>query len=330
MQFLEGIEFHESAFIAATVFGGSRDEGFVGAFLLEAVEHPGFRGDDDSGCGRLSAPLDHFLGGTDDIGEHADGAGAFRVGDQWGIGMLVPDAADGGVGPFDVDVAIAFPEGHGAAGLFHHPAAEVFVGDKEQIAVGGGGVDDADGVAAGADDIAEGLHGGGAIDIGDGVEIGVGLLEGGEAIGGAAFFEGTAGIEVGEEDAFVGVEDFGGFGHEMDATEDDDVGGSTGGLLGEAEGIADEIGDILDFWDLVIMGEDDGVEALFQAEDFACEGIQALGGEHGSGGEPVGTRGHGIGHVNHGQSVDPEGAVDKVQGASFLGLRNFPRGGAAW
>ena len=84
-------------------------------------------------------------------------------------------------------------------------------------------------------------------------------------------FEGAAGVFVGQDDNFVGVKDFGGFGHEMDAGKDDDVGRGFGRLLGQAEGIADKIGNVLDFGDLVVMGQDDGVELLFEREDFARE-----------------------------------------------------------
>jgi hypothetical protein len=59
----------------------------------------------------------------------------------------------------------------------------------------------------------------------------------------------------------------------MDAAEDDDLGGGFGGLLGKAEGIADIIGEVLDFRDLIIMGEEDGVELSFQVKDGAGKSV---------------------------------------------------------
>ncbi len=58
----------------------------------------------------------------------------------------------------------------------------------------------------------------------------------------------------------------------MDATEEDDVGLGGLGLVAEAEGVADEIGDALDVLVLVIVGEDDGVALFLEGEDFLLDG----------------------------------------------------------
>lgn len=54
----------------------------------------------------------------------------------------------------------------------------------------------------------------------------------------------------------------------MYATEYDDIGIGFLGLLCEAEGITDVIRDVLDFWDLIIMRENDGIELLLQGINF--------------------------------------------------------------
>ncbi len=54
-------------------------------------------------------------------------------------------------------------------------------------------------------------------------------------MGGARLLERAASIGVWEDDDFPGVHDFGGFCHEMDAAEDDDVGLGGFGMVGEAE-----------------------------------------------------------------------------------------------
>ena len=125
---------------------------------------------------------------------------------------------------------------------------------------------------------------GGAVDVGDDVDAGVALLVGGEFAGVARFGEGAAGVEIGQEDFFVGVDDLGGFGHEVDAAEEDDVGLGGLGLVGEAEGVADVIGHFLDFAVLIIMGEDDGVFLFLEGEDFLLKRAHRLNLAHSAGG----------------------------------------------
>ena len=62
----------------------------------------------------------------------------------------------------------------------------------------------------------------------------------------------------------------------MHAAEDDDVGVGLGRLLREAERIAHVIRHVLDFADLIIVREDDGVELLLEREDFAGQRVEAL------------------------------------------------------
>ena len=191
-------------------------------------------------------------------------------------GVLVDTCVSLGVvvAELGVGVTIALPQGHGATGLFHDPGTEVFVGHEQEIAIFGRGVDDFDGVAAGADDVAEGFHFRAAINIGDGIKVGIGGLKFRELWSRAALLQGTTGVLVGQHDDFVGVQNLRGFGHEMDAAKNDDVGTGLGGLLGEAEGIADEIGDVLDFGDLIVVSEDDGVEFFLERKNFTGEGIE--------------------------------------------------------
>jgi hypothetical protein len=103
------------------------------------------------------AKVNHLFRGANLVGQQADGLGAFGMGDQRGVGELAADARDSGVGELDVRVTTALPQGHLPARLLHHPGAEVLVRDEQQVALFGGGVDDFDGVAAGANDIAQGL-----------------------------------------------------------------------------------------------------------------------------------------------------------------------------
>ena len=49
----------------------------------------------------------------------------------------------------------------------------------------------------------------------------------------------------------------------MNAAKDNDIRLGGGCLLGKTEGIADEISHVLNLWDLIIVGENDGVELAF-------------------------------------------------------------------
>jgi hypothetical protein len=86
--------------------------------------------------------------------------------------------------------------------------------------------------------------------------------------GGAAIGEAATGAEVGQEHPLVVVEHLGRLGHEMDAAEDDRPGIHLGGRPGQLEAVARDVGEILDLPLLVIMGEDRGIFALFEGEDF--------------------------------------------------------------
>jgi hypothetical protein len=284
VEFLERVHLHVTAIGAGALAGGAGDEAFVRDFALEAMQHAGL-GDDDEGVGWMIATvMDHFLGGTDFVGEHAHRVGAFRVGDDGSVGILLMDAGDAVAGELDMDVAGALPEVHFTAGLLHDPGAEVLIGDKQDGAVLRGGLDDFDRIAAGADAIAEGFDVGAAVDVGDDVVVfgGVGLEEGFQLGAGAALLEGAAGIGVGQDDDLTGIDDLGGFRHEMDAAEGDDIGVGLFGFVGQAEGVADEISDFLDVAGLVIVGQDEGIALFFEAQDFVLEG-EGCGGDHGGG-----------------------------------------------
>ncbi len=115
--------------------------------------------------------------------------------------------------------------------MLHNPGSEIFVRHEQQVAVRRRCVDDFDGIAAGANHVAEGLNFRAAVDIGDGVEVRVSGLQGFELRGGAAFFERTAGVRIRQDHDLVRVENFRRFRHEMHAREDNHVRARPGRLL---------------------------------------------------------------------------------------------------
>ena len=81
----------------------------------------------------------------------------------------------------------------------------------------------------------------------------------------------------------------------MHAAEGDDIGVGFLGLVGQAERVAHVVGDFLDLGDLVIVGQDDGVALLLEAQDFGAQvegGGMAGHGGHGyafsGGAQPAG------------------------------------------
>ena len=266
-EFLQGVHLHVAAVRAGAAVGGAGDEVLVRAFLAQAVQHAALGDDDDVFDRRVLAVGDHLLGRADFVSQQPNRLGAFRVGDDEGVGIFRLDPVDGVAGELDVDITVALPQIHLAAGLLHDPGTEVFVRDKKDGPVSGSELDDFHGVAGGADDVAERFDAAGAVDVGDDVVVflRVRLEEGFELVGGAGLFERAAGVGVGQDDDFFGVHDLGGLRHEVDAAEGDDVGIGGLGMIGEAERVAHVVGDVLDVAGLIVVREDDGVPAFFRA-----------------------------------------------------------------
>ena len=70
------------------------------------------------------------------------------------------------------------------------------------------------------------------------------------------------GVGIRQQHGLLGREDRGRLGHEVDAAEGDHLGAGARRLLGEAERVAHEVGDVLDLGQLVVVGEDDGAALL--------------------------------------------------------------------
>ncbi len=156
-------------------------------------------------------------------------------------------------------------DAHGSGGV----SAQVLVWEEENaFAAGKGPFEDGAGVRAGADDAsvaaAEGLQVGGGVDVGDGhevvgvddrAEVGPGGFDGVEVghVGHAA-----TGGHVGQDDVDFGAgEDVGGFGHEVDAAEDDGPAGCAfGGHFRQFVAVTPEVGELDDLVLLVVVAQD--------------------------------------------------------------------------
>ena len=111
-----------------------------------------------------------------------------------------------------------------------------------------------------------------AVDVGQRDMVGVGLAERLELVGRAAVLEAAAGVHVGQDDDLFRRQDLRRLGHEADAAKGDHLGVGRGRLARQVEAVADEIGEVLDFGLLVIMGEDDRVALALQPLDLGRAG----------------------------------------------------------
>lgn len=273
MQLLQGVHLHVAAGGAGAAVGGAGDESFVRGLAAEAVEHAFFCGDDEIfGLGGFGV-VHHFFGGANDVGEHSDAKGAFGVCDEFGVGIFFADFGDTVPGELDVNVTGTLPKIHFSAGLLHDPTAEVLIGNEEDVAVGRSGLHDGFRIAAGANDIAQGFDVGAAVDVGDDVVIFVGVVgeELFQLIAGTSLLKRASGVLIRENDDFVRICNFGRLRHEVDAAKCDDIGVGFFCLKGKPQRVANVVSDLLDFGDLVVVGEDDGVALFLKAQDFLTE-----------------------------------------------------------
>ena len=206
-------------------------------------------------------------GGADEIGQIKELLLAFRMGDHLGLGVVELELEQGLLAEGFMDLAAAGPEGQVPATLALDPAAQVLVWGKQDRLVSGQLVDQVHRVAAGADQVALGLHRRRTVDVAHHDMVGMGGAKGGKGIGWAGIGQAAARIQVWQQHGFARVEDFGRFGHEMDAAKDDDIRLGGRGFAGEFQGIANEVGDVLDGWLLVVVGQDHGLALALEGAD---------------------------------------------------------------
>ena len=105
--------------------------------------------------------------------------------------------------------------------MFDDPLAEVFIWDEKDGAIFWCLIDNFGSIPRGADNVAKRLHTGRAIDVSDDVVIliFIFLQKGFEFVGGTSLFEGASSIFIGKNNCLFGVQNFGGFRHEMNTAE---------------------------------------------------------------------------------------------------------------
>ena len=272
VELLHRVALHVRAFVAgAGVVGGRGVELLAGAIFLHLVDDTGLGGDDVLLVTTLPREAQEAGSRANVIGYIQNVGFTLGVGDESRLRVLHLQLDDLLVAEDFVDHAGAVPEHHVAAGFLHEPTAEVYVWRKDQLLLRRKGVDDVLGVGAGAADIGEGFQLRRAVDVAYDFMVGVLLLELAEDRGRAAVRQRATRLQVGEQHFFRGAQHFGGLGHEVNTGEDDDVGIGLGGLLAQAQAVADVIGDVLDLRFLVIMRQDDGVLLFLELIDLRYE-----------------------------------------------------------
>src|SRR5258708_39847273 len=93
----------------------------------------------------------------------------------------------------------------------------------------------------------------------------------------------------------------------MHPAKDDDIGAGFGRLLREPERIADVIGQILYFRDLIIVSEDDGVQFFLQREDLPRKRVET-------------RRRHGFANL---QAVSARWSLDNIRHEQTLSLARW-------
>ena len=101
---------------------------------------------------------------------------------------------------------------------------------------------------------------------------------------GAGIGQRATSLHVGNNDGLRGVQDLCGLTHEVNPAKDNHVGTRLGGLDAQAERVSHEVGHVLDLFDLVVMGEDDGIPLAFESQDL-CREIGGMGVTHGDDGD---------------------------------------------
>jgi len=127
------------------------------------------------------------------------------------------------------------------------------------------------GVRARATDVGHGLHCCTGIHVGNDDSVRVLLATGPHVLRVDRLGERTAGLEIRQQNRFLGIQNRRGLDHEMHATENDDVGIRPRRFARQPERITDEVSDILHLWPLVAMCQDDRKTLLLESENLSNE-----------------------------------------------------------
>ena len=227
--------------------------------------------------------LDDALGGADVVGLAEHLLRALGVREHRRVGMRELEGLHLRTVNHHVARAVALVEDDVLVGqLLGHVAAEVLVGDEQQVALRQLAAD-LDSVGRGHADVAPGLDPGGGVDVAHHGEVVAVLGARGVDVGLADHVRHRAvGGRLGEQHALGGVQQLDALAHELHAAEHDGLLRQVDGHARQGEGVAHVVGDGLDLGRHVVVGEDHGVllalEALNLGADVVGHGGAGCGG----------------------------------------------------
>lgn len=202
------------------------------------------------------------------IGNIQDRACAFRMGQHNGGGISILESGDLLQIKRFVHLAVTIPTDDVASGVLVQPLSEMFVGPKHDGHVRGQGGDHVFGICRRTDQVRHGLDLKTAVHIAHHGMTGMGVDEGLVGLGWTLLDQRAAGIERGEDDDLVRVQQLGCLRHEPNTGQQDHVGFGTLRFKRKLQTVADHVGNILYFRTLVVVGQDHGVPALFDGPDL--------------------------------------------------------------
>ena len=226
---------------------------------------------DGRACGKFHRALDDPGGGRHKIRLVEHPLVALRVGEHVGLGVahLEPGQFPGAelfvnhTGPLPNDEILP-------ARLLGNPACQVAIRSKDQGGVPHG-LHHLHRVGRGADQVAHGLHFSRGVDIGQHFRPGMLAHKLAEGVRGAAIGQGATRVQVGYHHRATGVEDRRGLGHEMHTAKNNHVAIRRLGSPCQGEGIAHDIGQILDRILLIVVSQDQRVALALEIEDCRFE-----------------------------------------------------------
>ena len=267
---------------AAAVKARHIHQGLVRDPLLHLVKDPRFRQHDEAfGWARFGV-TEQLAGGADEVGQIQEVLLAFGMGDHLRLRMLQLQLQQGLLAEGFVHGAAPRPQRQFTPALALHPTPQVAVRREQHRPVLRQLPHQINGIAAGADQVALGLHRRRAVDVTHHHVVGMLGPERRELIGWAVIGQGAAGIEIRQHHCLLGAEDLGGLRHEMNTAERDHIGVGAGRLAGQLERVTNEISDVLNFRLLVVVRQHHGVALLLQPLDRLHKG--GVSAHRGSGG----------------------------------------------
>ncbi len=203
-----------------------------------------------------------------------------------------------------VHVALPHPDVHLAAGDLLDVGPQEHVGEEEDLPVLGDRLHHRHRVGRGAADVRLRLDLGRGVHVGDHDRVRMLRLPRSEPLSVDRRGERAAGLQIGDEDGLLGREDLRGLRHEVDAAEHDGGRVRLRGSSRQLQGIAHEVGGVLDPGHLVVVGQHHGPAARREAPNLVGERLERAQGLISSG-DLVADRAHRRAHDTRGTREPP-------------------------